>query len=419
MTYNMFSNWEEKELKDIIICNPEEHIEKGSIVKQVNLDKLEPCHKFINGFEEVEYTGGGSKFRNYDVLFPKISSALMRKKTALVTILNPDEVGVGSNWYMVLRAIPQVTDPDFLYYLAITPWFRELALRALEGSSRSQYINLPVFMKSKFFIPPYQEQCSITKSLSVIDLKIQKNNNVCERLEAILKRIFRAWFIDFNFPNDHNAPYKQNGGSFHSSNSNLGNIPDGWTEGCLSDLGEIVAGATPSKKISANYTLEEGIPWITPKDLSQSKVKYISQGATNITQEGFESSNVTLLPAGTVLFSSRAPIGYIAIAANELTTNQGFRSIIPKGGIGSTYLYYLLLNKTEEITNMASGSTFQEISGAELKKLRVIIPDAHVLDLFQTKTDCLNRYQKNLEKENRLLIAIRDNLLPLVMSGRL
>lgn len=173
------------------------------------------------------------------------------------------------------------------------------------------------------------------------------------------------------------------------------------------------------QKISANYTLEEGIPWITPKDLSQSKVKYISQGATNITQEGFESSNVTLLPAGTVLFSSRAPIGYIAIAANELTTNQGFRSIIPKGGIGSTYLYYLLLNKTEEITNMASGSTFQEISGAELKKLRVIIPDAHVLDLFQTKTDCLTRYQKNLEKENRLLIAIRDNLLPLVMSGRL
>ena len=71
MTYKVSSGWEEKELQDIIICNPEEHIEKGSIVKQVNLDKLEPCHKFINGFEEVEYTGGGSKFRNCDVLFPK------------------------------------------------------------------------------------------------------------------------------------------------------------------------------------------------------------------------------------------------------------------------------------------------------------------------------------------------------------
>lgn len=418
MAYNAFSGWEEKELQDIIICNPEEHIEKGSIVKQINLDKLEPCHKFISGFEEIEYTGGGSKFRNHDVLFPKISSALMRKKTALVTILDPEEVGVGSSWYMVLRAIPQVTDPDFLYYLAITPWFRELALRALEGSSRSQYINLPVFMKSKFLIPPYQEQCSIAKSLSTIDLKIQKNNNVCEQLEAILKQIFRAWFIDFNFPNDHNMPYKQNGGSFH--NSSLGyNIPDGWTEGYLSDLGEIVAGATPSKKVSENYTLKGGIPWITPKDLSQSKVKYISKGATSITQEGFESSNVTLLPAGTVLFSSRAPIGYIAIAANELTTNQGFRSIIPREGIGSTYLYYLLQNKTEEITKMASGSTFQEISGAELKKLRVIVPDPHILELFQAKTDCLTRYQKNLERENQLLIAIRDNLLPLLMSGKL
>ena len=192
MTYKVSSGWEEKELQDIIICNPEEHIEKGSIVKQVNLDKLEPCHKFINGFEEVEYTGGGSKFRNCDVLFPKISSALTRKKTALVTILDPDEVGVGSNWYMVLRAVPQVTDPDFLYYLAITPWFRELALRALEGSSRSQYINLPVFLKSKFLIPPYEEQRSIAKSLSAIDLKIQKNNEVCQRLESILKRLFRT-----------------------------------------------------------------------------------------------------------------------------------------------------------------------------------------------------------------------------------
>ena len=417
MTYNVSAGWEEKELQDIIICNPEEHIEKGSIVKQVNLDKLEPCYKFINGYEEVEYTGGGSKFRNYDVLFPKIASALMRKKTAFVTILSLDEVGVGSNWYMVLRAIPQVTDPDFLYYLAITPWFRELALRALEGSSRSQYINLPVFMKSKFFIPPYLEQRLIAKSLSAIDLKIQKNRHVCEQLEAILKWIFHAWFIDFNFPDDHSAPYKQNGGSFHDSS--IGYIPDDWTAGYLSDLGEIIAGATPSKRISANYTLEGGIPWITPKDLSQSKVKYISQGATNITQEGFNSSNVTLLPTGTVLFSSRAPIGYIAIAANELTTNQGFRSIIPKEGIGSTYLYYLLLNKTEEITNMASGSTFQEISGAELKKLRVIVPDSHVLELFQKKTDCLTRYQKNLEKENHLLIAIRDSLLPLVMSGKL
>lgn len=417
MTYKVSSGWEEKELQDIIICNPEEHIEKGSIVKQVNLDKLEPCHKFINGFEEVEYTGGGSKFRNCDVLFPKISSALTRKKTALVTILDPDEVGVGSNWYMVLRAVPQVTDPDFLYYLAITPWFRELALRALEGSSRSQYINLPVFLKSKFLTPPYEEQRSIAKSLSAIDLKIQKNNEVCQRLESILKRLFRTWFIDFNFPNDHNAPYKQNGGSFHDNGR--GDIPDGWTEGCLSDLGEIVAGGTPSQKISANYTSEGGIPWITPKDLSQSKLKFIARGATNITQKGFDSSNATLLPTGSVLFSSRAPIGYIAIAANELTTNQGFRSIIPKEGIGSAYLYYLLLNKTEEITNMASGSTFQEISGAELKKLRVIIPDSRILELFQTKTDYLTRYQKNLEKENQLLIAIRDHLLPLVMSGEL
>ncbi len=415
MIYKMPSEWEEKELQDIIIFNPDERLEKGSMVKRINLDKLEPCHKFIRGFDRVEYTGGGSKFRNNDVLFPKISSALMNKKTALVTILDQDEVGVGSNWYMVLRAVPQITDPDFLYYLAITPWFRELAIRALEGSSRSQYISLPIFMKSRFHIPPYQEQCSIARILSTIDNKIQKNIEVFNRLEAVLMQLFRDWFIDFNFPNGQGVPYKQNGGLLYESD--LGNIPEGWIAGCLSDLGEIVSGATPSKKNSAFYVTDGGIPWITPKDLSQTKTKYISRGADNISNEGYKSSGVTLLPAGTVLFSSRAPIGYIAIAANELTTNQGFRSIIPKDGIGSSYLYYLLSNKTEEITNMASGTTFQEISGSALKKLRVIIPDSCVLQMFQSKTDYLIRYQKNVEKENNLLIAIRDNLLPLLMSG--
>lgn len=414
MRYSAHPDWEMRTLKDIIIFNPEEEIQKGSIVKQINLDKLTPYNKFIKGFEEIEFAGKGRKFRNQDVLVPQISSALIGGKTALVTILDEDEVGVGSNWYLVLRGIDQVTNPDFLYYLATTPWFKELAIKSLEGSTHSQYINMNILMESKFPIPPYNEQCLIADTLSTIDAKIEQNSEVCHVLEKILNRLFYNWFITYNFPNEHGTPYKDGGGEFFKSD--LGFIPNGWKTGCLSDIGNIVAGATPSKKIGAYYT-PDGISWITPKDLSRLKTKFISKGAIDITEEGLNSCSANRLPRGTVLFSSRAPIGYIAIAANDLATNQGFRSIIPFSNIGSTFVYYLLLSKTQEITNMASGTTFKEISGQSLKKLRIVIPDASVLQAFGEQTNCLMHYQENLEKENQLLASIRANLLPMLMSG--
>ncbi|MCI9156292.1 MAG: restriction endonuclease subunit S [Lawsonibacter sp.] len=417
MIYDVPAGWELKGLQEISVCDPEESLKPDSIVKQINLDKLIPHQKYISGFEETRFAGKGSKFRNLDVLFPKILSALIGGKTALVTLLEDGEVGTGSAWFLVLRAIPQVSDPDFLYYLAITPWFRETAFKALEGTSSSQYINAAVFLKNKFPIPPYEEQRRIADTLSAIDRKIQKNLEACNKLEEILKRIFQIWFVDFNFPDRNGRPYKGSGGAFY--NSDLGEIPCGWSTGCLSELGEIVPGTTPPRHISDYYASENGYPWITPKDLSRQNTKFIADSGVHITKKGFHESKMHLLPRGSVLFSSRAPIGYIAISSNDLTTNQGFRSIIPKDGIGSTFLYYLLLNKTREITNMASGTTFKEISGAELKKLKVVIPDPATLSLFRAQNDSLATYQENLEKENRTLTQIRNALLPLLISGRL
>ena len=416
MTYNTNSKWETKKLKDIVIVNPAEEIEKGSAVKRINLDKLDPNSKVINGFEEIEYTGKGSKFRNLDVLVPQISSALLASKTALVTTLDENEVAVGSNWYIVMRSIRGITEPNFLYYMATTPWFKELAVKSLEGSTHSQYINLSALMESSFSIPPYDEQYRIAETLSAIDSKIEQNQKVCQVTEKVLNRLFCDWFIEYNFPDEHGAPYRKNGGSLVTSD--LGLIPTGWKTGNLSDIGNIVAGGTPSKKVDTYYSAD-GIAWITPRDLSRLKTKFIQKGAIDITGEGFDNCSASLLPQGTVLFSSRAPIGYIAIAANELTTNQGFRSIIPFPHIGSTFVYYLLLSKIQNITNMASGTTFKEISGQTLKKLKIVIPDVSVLQIFTAQTDSLMHYQANLEKENRLLASTRANLLPLLMSGTL
>ena len=340
LAMNTKAQWEAKVLKDIALIDPEDILLVGQTAKQVNLDRIKPHNKVIHGFEQVKFIGKGSKFRNNDVLVPRISSALEGGKAALVNILSDGEIGIGSNWFIVLRAIENVSDPDFLYYLVKTPWFMELSIKTLEGSSQSRYINVNTLTAYEFFISEYEEQCRISSVLKVIDSKIEKNTKVCDAIEKILEQVFRNWFPQY----DHRKS----------------DLPGGWRNGALSEIGDVVAGSTPSKK-TADYYTNHGISWITPKDLSKQGVKFIAKGAVDITEEGLRSCSTRILPRGTVLFSSRVPIGYMAIATNELVTNQGFRSIVPFSGVGSTFVYYLLRNKIDEITNMAVGSTLKHL----------------------------------------------------------
>ena len=140
----------------------------------------------------------------------------------------------------------------------------------------------------------------------------------------------------------------------------------------LSDIGKIVSGATPKTKDPDNY--DGDIAWITPADLSKYNKKYISHGARSITQKGYDSCSTQLMPKGTVLFSSRAPIGYVAIAENALCTNQGFKSISPGNDIDSEFLYYQLKYLKKEIQEKGSGTTFKEISAKTLGEVFVAVP---------------------------------------------
>ena len=146
-----------------------------------------------------------------------------------------------------------------------------------------------------------------------------------------------------------------------------------WKECKIADLGTVIGGATPSTKNAANY--ENGtIAWITPKDLSTFTGRYIQRGERNITEIGLKSCSTQLLPTNSVLFSSRAPIGYIAIAANEVCTNQGFKSVIPNDDTDPLFLYYLLKYNKDKIESMGSGTTFKEVSGNTMKGISVRVP---------------------------------------------
>ncbi|MGN0582259.1 MAG: restriction endonuclease subunit S [Oscillospiraceae bacterium] len=179
-----------------------------------------------------------------------------------------------------------------------------------------------------------------------------------------------------------------------------------WKECSIADLGEVVGGATPSTKNPDNYA-NGNISWITPKDLSTHTGRYICKGERNITEKGLNSCSTRLLPVNSVLFSSRAPIGYVAIAGQELCTNQGFKSVVPNSATDYMFLYYLLEYNKENIENMGSGTTFKEVSGNTMKSIKVSVPVnideqkriASVLSVIDDKIELNNEINKNLEQQ--------------------
>lgn len=196
------------------------------------------------------------------------------------------------------------------------------------------------------------------------------------------------------------------------------NASSEWKIGTISDLGTVIGGSTPAKSKPEYYT-ERGIAWITPKDLSVNKSKFVARGENDITELGLKNSSASIMPRGTVLFSSRAPIGYIAIAAGEVTTNQGFKSVVPNPEIGTPFIYHFLKANLPIIEGMASGSTFKEVSGGTMKIVPALIPDEETLAKFNEFCTPLFEQQRVLEEQNRALSSMRDNLLPKLMSGEI
>ena len=194
-----------------------------------------------------------------------------------------------------------------------------------------------------------------------------------------------------------------------------------WIECKISDIGTVVGGATPSTK-KAEYYEGGNIAWITPKDLATFSGRYIQRGERNITEIGLKSCSTQLLPQNTILFSSRAPIGYVAIAANEVCTNQGFKSVIPNEDTDPLFLFYLLKYNKDRIEGMGSGTTFKEVSGNTMKNIVVNVPAdkeiqtkiASLLGAIDDKIELNNKINNNLEQQAQ---AIFDSMFPNISNG--
>ena len=298
-----------------------------------------------------------------------------------------------STGFTVVTVDTTIADPYFIYYYLTQSSVIE-SLQAIAEQSTSTYPSIkPSDIEDiELDLPELETQKKIGSTLRMLDRKIALNEEINDNLEQQAQSYFQELFVD--------------------------NADPEWTTGTISDLGTVVGGSTPSKAKPEYYT-ESGIAWITPKDLSNNKSKFVSHGENDITELGLKNSSAAIMPEGTVLFSSRAPIGYIAIAAGEVTTNQGFKSVVPKPEIGTPFVYFFLKNTLPVIEGMASGSTFKEVSGSTMKNVPAVIPDAETLAKFSDFCAPIFAQQRILEEQNQSLATLRDNLLPKLMSGEI
>jgi len=309
----------------------------------------------------------------------------------------------GSNLYVVQNE--SEIDNRYLYWLLKTPQYISHISSCKTGTTVRMITKKDV--ESFVFKCPGKElRSKIADLLWSIEDKIDINIRINHNLEEQAQALFKSWFVDFE-------PFK--GSDF--VDSELGLIPEGWRVGTLSELGDIVAGGTPSKTKPEYYT-NNGIAWLTPKDLSVKCNKFTARGEIDITEDGYKNSSAKLMPRGSVLFSSRAPIGYISIAKGDICTNQGFKSVVPTYA-GTAYLYYWLCENTEAIEAQASGSTFKEASGSLMRSFPALVPEKSVIDSFEKELSPILNEQEILEEEINHAEQIRDSLLPRLMSGEL
>ncbi len=314
-------------------------------------------------------------------------------------------------------------DPLFVYYSLLGRRDELFDLGA--GGSRTPILNKGDFERLPFLLPPLPQQRAIAHILGTLDDKIELNRRMNETLEAMARALFKSWFVDFD-PVRAKAEGRDPGlpqsladlfpDSFEDSE--LGEIPKGWKIKSIGDLADVAGGTTPSTKEPAYW--EGGTQaWATPKDLSGLSVPVLLHTERRITDAGLSQIGSGLLPKGTVLLSSRAPIGYLAVAEIPVAINQGFIAMTPKTGTSNIFLLLWASVAHEEIISRANGSTFLEISKANFRPIPVVTPSAGVMRAFEEQACHLYRRIVAAERDSSTLAALRDALLPKLISGEL
>lgn len=281
---------------------------------------------------------------------------------------------------------------------------------------RSMYISLPRI----------GTQLRVASILGSLDDKIEQNRRTNKALESMARAIFKAWFVDFepvkakaagatSFPGMPQEVFDRLPDKMVETE--LGAAPEGWAYVPIGDLVDVVGGATPSTK-NLDFWEAGDNPFCTPKDMSKLAAPVLLDTERHITKAGVDKISSGQLPVGTILLSSRAPIGYLAIAAAPVSVNQGIIAMLP-GEIPSAYVLLWTEFNMEVIKSRAGGSTFAEISKRNFRPIPALKPDPELLTFFGEVVQPLFEMIISNERESGILARIRDTLLPKLISGEL
>ena len=304
---------------------------------------------------------------------------------------------------VLIRPNANLVNPAFLTYHLLAPEQQYKLLSTANGATVA-HVNMPTIRNLKLSLPPLATQQRIATILSRYDSLIENYQKQIKLLEEAAQRLYKEWFVDLHFPG-------------HESTNIVDGVPEGWEKKKISDVCETVGGGTPSTKVPAYYKGGR-IKWVTPTDITRNNCICLLDTDKKITEEGLRNSSTKMVPAGTILMTSRASVGYFGIADFEVCTNQGFISCIPIPNM-QMYLLFNLMSRVDEIRQKAGGSTYLEISKSVFRNFDIVCPSEIILLQFQDKASLVLKKEKTLSLQLRLLTEARDRLLPKLMSGEI
>lgn len=364
--------------------NPQVRIPKGTEVPFVSMDQVVPGQRNVSAAEKRLFKGG-SKFEHGDTLMARITPCLENKKIAQYLPPNHASPSAGSTEFIVIRGKNGVSITPFAYYFVQSPDIHELAISLMTGTSGRQRVDTEAFRMSEIWLPNLTTQEKIVKVLGSLDDKIAVNNRIIETADCLVDALYHQ----------------------------IKKLP---TNSTFGEEFEIYGGATPSTKNDEFWGGD--IFWATPTDITALNGPWLLNTSRTITHSGLKATSSILHPENAILMTSRATIGKTALASTPITTNQGFIVIhAPKDLV--PWLFSQLRNRTHEFESWANGATFLELPRGVFKTLPFIRCDKDQLAKFNTTAWPLLKHIEATQQENQTLARTRDELLPLLMSGKI
>ena len=398
-------------LFEYIDVNPKEILTKGTLAKKISMDKLQPFCRDIPEYELAEYTGG-TKFRNGDTIMARITPCLENGKTAMVNILDENEVGFGSTEYIVFRAKKELTIPDFVYYLVRSSFVRELAIKSMVGSSGRQRVQTNVVENLEIDFPSLTEQTQIASVLKSLDDKIALNNKINNNLEQQAVLLFKKWFIEFDNP------------SKNMLETRFGLVPESFKLLKNGELPLVVTDYVANgsfASLKANVTLYQEPNYayfIRNTDLKSGTFEVF------VDEHSYNFLSKSTLYGGEIIISNVGDVGSVFLCPKldkPMTLGNNIIMLRPEQENLRYYLYiwFKWLYGQSLIQGIKGGSAQPKFNKTDFKNLPIFLPPDDLLEQFHQLVKPMFELIDENNTENQALTRTRDTILPRLMSGEL